>query len=494
MAHVVTKDALYPGTIRKPGRDPLTLTDADIDAAVATANQLVRDGYTIPLYWEHQADDGPVKLSAADKPAHVAKHTFGRVKEAFKDDGGALQLKLEVDAEDDFNRLPKVRFVSPELRRNWTDADGRTHKGWSISHVAATPVPVQREQKPFDPANAIRLSLADYCQLSDGGPAGSGQTGKGSPEGGLDPDKMTPGSGGKGGQVTKCLIALAKKGIKLPEDTTQENIVERLCIVLDALSDVDDSEKPMADLDDVDEADRGTQPYALSLQKHQAKAEKFERQDLTRRIRRLVSTGRITPVMGEKLLGQAGKVQLSFNDDCEIVKNEMHIRVEAYEALPKHASWKPKGERVRCPTRTWPRTRPASRTTAEVRQGRPGRLGQDRRRTSSNPGPRTQDPTRPPRARVTDARSQMLDPWAMEGMGTPLTSTENEYFAGLQADLKLKGVILASTAVDAGMTPTTTLRRGLTGRQDRRQRASTPSTTRPRRTGRSSPSASCTTR
>lgn len=55
----------------------------------------------------------------------------------------------------------------------------------------------------------------------------------------------------------------------------------------------------------------------------------------------------------------------------------------------------------------------------------------------------------------------MIDPWAMEGMGTPLTSTENEYFAGLQADLKLKGVILASAAVDAGMTPTTTLRRGL---------------------------------
>jgi hypothetical protein len=199
MAHVVTKDALYPGTIRKPGREPLTLTDADLDAAVATANQLVRDGYTIPLYWEHQADDGPVKLSSADKPAHVSKHTFGRVKEAFKDEGGALQLKLQVDADDDFNRLPKVRFVSPELRKNWTDADGRTHKGWSISHVAATPIPVQREQKPFDPTNAIRLSLADYYQLSDA-PPGSGSDGGGSPKGGLDPDKMTPGWAARAGR------------------------------------------------------------------------------------------------------------------------------------------------------------------------------------------------------------------------------------------------------------------------------------------------------
>lgn len=344
MAHVVTKDALYPGTIRKPGRDPLTLTDADLDAAVATANQLVRDGYTIPLYWEHQADDGPVKLSAADKPAHVAKHTFGRVKEAFKDDGGALQLKLEVDADDDFNRLPKVRFVSPELRKNWTDADGRTHKGWSISHVAATPIPVQREQKPFDPTNAIRLSLADYYQLSEA-PPGSGSDGGGSPKGGLDPEKQD--EGGAGGKVTKCLIALAKKGIKLPEDTTAQNIVERLCIVLDALSDVDDSEKPMADLDDVDEADRGTQPYALSLQKQQAKAEKFARQGINQRVARLVNTGRITPEIGAKLTSQAGKVQLSFNDDGEVESNDLLIRIEAYEALPKHASWKPKGERVR---------------------------------------------------------------------------------------------------------------------------------------------------
>jgi hypothetical protein len=154
--------------------------------------------------------------------------------------------------------------------------------------------------------------------------------------------------GGKGGQMTKCLLLLAqKKKVKLPEDTTEQTLCERLCIVLDSLPDEGDNPMDKLGDDDVDEADRGTQPYALSLQKHQAKAEKFERQDLTRRIRRLVSSGRITPVMGEKLLGHSAKVQLSFNDDCEIVKNEMHIRVEAYEALPEYASWKPKGERVR---------------------------------------------------------------------------------------------------------------------------------------------------
>lgn len=358
MAQLLTKDALYPGRIRKPGRDPIDLSDADIDAAVKAANTLIADGYTIPLYWEHQDDAGPVKLSSADKPAHVAKHTFGRVKEAFKDAGGVLQVKLEVDSDDDANRLPKVRFVSPELRRNFTDAEGRTWKGWTISHVAATPVPVQRQQKPFDPASAIRLSMADYVALSDGY-GGSGQDGDGEKKGGGKmsgsdddtPKADTPAGGGKGGQITKCLIGLARKGIKLPDDTSHENLCERLCIVLDALP--DDPEKPMADLDDdtqgddLQESDRGTPPLALSLQKQQEKAAKFARQDLTQRIQRLVNTGRITPEIGGKLTAQAGKVQLSFNDDGELNRNELLIRVEAYEALPKNTAWKPKGDRVR---------------------------------------------------------------------------------------------------------------------------------------------------
>jgi len=348
MATTVVKDVLYPGVIRKPGRDPLPLTGADIDNAVTAANTLIRDGYTIPFYWEHQPDEGPVKLSSEDKPAHVAKHTFGHVAEAFKDEIGVLQLKLHVEDDKDAERLPKVRFVSPELRKDWKDSEGRVWKGWTISHVAATPVPVQRQQKPFDPTAAIRLSLADYYPLSTGDAdtyAGGKPSGNGSPADGLDAGKP---SSGNSGAMTKCLINLAKHGIKLPDDTSEENLCERLNIVLDALpSDDEENDMPTdPEGDDVQEA-REAQPIAMSLAKQEQRAAKFARQDINQRIQKLVNTGRITPEIGSKLTAQAGKVQLSFNDEGEVEPNALLIKIEAYEALPRNSSWKPKADKVR---------------------------------------------------------------------------------------------------------------------------------------------------
>jgi hypothetical protein len=310
--------------------------------------------FQIPLSWEHRKDAKPRKLSLDDWKSERAKGTAGYVKGYEITPEDKIFAKVEIPDPADGKKAETIMFCSPEID-HFEDGDGRDW-GEVFTHIALTPKPVQHDQTPIAKLSLtgpVRLSVdpATGDDLPDSpvrlseAPPGSGSDGGGSPRGGLDPEKQD--DGGAGGKVTKCLIALAKKGIKLPEDTTAQNIVERLCIVLDALSDVDDSEKPMADLDDVDEADRGTQPYALSLQKQQAKAEKFARQGINQRVARLVNTGRITPEIGAKLTGQAGKVQLSFNDDGEVEPNDLLIRIEAYEALPKHASWKPKGERVR---------------------------------------------------------------------------------------------------------------------------------------------------
>jgi len=57
--------------------------------------------------------------------------------------------------------------------------------------------------------------------------------------------------------------------------------------------------------------------------------------------------------------------------------------------------------------------------------------------------------------------STLIDPFAMPGMGTPVESSDTEIFAGRIDDIILKGIVIDSTAVDSGNTPTTTLRRGL---------------------------------
>jgi hypothetical protein len=55
----------------------------------------------------------------------------------------------------------------------------------------------------------------------------------------------------------------------------------------------------------------------------------------------------------------------------------------------------------------------------------------------------------------------LIDMYQMPGMNSPAVSTECEFIAGTIASWQLKGVVIDSGAVDAGSTPTTTLRRGL---------------------------------
>ena len=58
-------------------------------------------------------------------------------------------------------------------------------------------------------------------------------------------------------------------------------------------------------------------------------------------------------------------------------------------------------------------------------------------------------------------RTGLIDPYSLPGMGTPLVSTENTFLAGTINSWQIIGVVIVSTAVDAGSTPTTTLRKGL---------------------------------
>lgn len=55
----------------------------------------------------------------------------------------------------------------------------------------------------------------------------------------------------------------------------------------------------------------------------------------------------------------------------------------------------------------------------------------------------------------------LIDPYALPGMGTPVETTDREPFAGPGWAKVMKGIVLVSTAVDAGNTPTTLLRNGL---------------------------------
>ena len=66
------------------------------------------------------------------------------------------------------------------------------------------------------------------------------------------------------------------------------------------------------------------------------------------------------------------------------------------------------------------------------------------------------------RLRQRTPSATLVDVYQLPGMNSPLVSTESEFVAGPIQSYQIKGVVLDSGAVDAGSTPTTTLRRGLT--------------------------------
>jgi hypothetical protein len=85
-----------------------------------------------------------------------------------------------------------------------------------------------------------------------------------------------------------------------------------------------------------------TMPLSMSLaeQTQTGKAVKIARHTLTERAARLQRTGRITPVIAQKLQNEIRSINLSFAEATgELEPNGVTAKIEAYEALPKGHSW-----------------------------------------------------------------------------------------------------------------------------------------------------------
>lgn len=171
-----------------------------------------------------------------------------------------------------------------------------------------------------------------------------------------DDNKDTAGTeGGSVDQFKTVLEMLAKKGISLPEDTTTENVWDRLVVALTALEGANPSEMEEEE-EEADPAESkvvqptGTNsPIAMSL-----RAQSIERQYLAekttgvqQRIQSLVANGHITPAYARTLEEDHRRVPLSLNAKGELKTNPVLIKLEALEALPANSAWSPRGQRTK---------------------------------------------------------------------------------------------------------------------------------------------------
>jgi len=384
----VWKDVLYPGrVVVRQGGDycSYTFRPADLAAACGTGNEQLAAGWHVPACWEHQ-DVTPVRLSRSERDEVFARTVFAHAK-GFRVRGGRAEVLLAGDDPADLAQFKKVRFVSPELRWDWVDTDGRLWPGLNITHVAATPRPVQRHQEPvgglklslsahetriftslpeFIGAAAgvprvaptihpslIRLSLADYAEA----PTVADETE--TPE----PEETETESGG-GDWMEKVAAALKEHcGLDLGDVSAIKNPEQFAHVVEVAAKNYKAGGEPEYDEPEPEEDDEeqagdaeqppegseppAAQPLQMSLEAQEKKAAALARQSIRREIDALEHDRQVTPATADDLRGRLKAVRLSFTAEGDVQPNEVTIRVEALRQNPKGSAYSTRGRKGR---------------------------------------------------------------------------------------------------------------------------------------------------
>lgn len=321
----VKAESLKVGSWKLPDGRTYEVSRAKVDHHAARLKEIFAAGYVLPYCIEHDDAGAPILMSDWEG----RKGEFLGCIEGAAAEGDTLQLTLDVPDPKDAKYLRGMRFVSPEIQTNY-DLGGRRFAGETITHVAATALPVQFPQDPIQTVSMsrLRLSVAGYTP-----PVRLGETMADEPK---KEGEAAPTATDDGGRLKKVLKALAGVGLVLPDDTTADNLIERLetaALTLEGSSGITTlAEKETAP----SASDVSQNPVVMSLTKELLT---LKRDDLKRRAQLLLETGRVGKPVRDKLLADLGKVQLSLSPNGGLTPNSVANRIEAYEELEKGSAF-----------------------------------------------------------------------------------------------------------------------------------------------------------
>ena len=155
---VIWKEVLCKGVQKDARGNWFTINDRNIRAAEANAKKMLQRGVPVPCVWEHINHEAGKEPPEAWR-AWYAKNTFSHVQDARINERGNLDLALPVNSQADIEQLKNVKFVSPKIYDGYSDTRGGRYHDTTITHVAATPSPVQYWQEPFN------VQLSEYGVL-----------------------------------------------------------------------------------------------------------------------------------------------------------------------------------------------------------------------------------------------------------------------------------------------------------------------------------------
>lgn len=342
---------------------------ADVLNAVRQGNRMRSAGLRAPVCWMHDPSAAPAYLSSSTRAtagapdAWLAKGYIGEpIKFRVGADGSAEGL-ITIDDPKDAEQFRRVGGVSPRVDFDWRDERGKLWKGCTISHVAVTPRPIQRELRKAAPAYP-----PDY--LSHATPGRSGETHYlghatriGDPNMAGEADEAAGcegGEGGAAGDTTGCALAkivdcLVRMGIKVGDATDIDDLASRLDAIASHTTGTDsgdgDDDEDDGDNTDLDgnepnnpdgqgnEPNPQTQPAAMppALMSHFTAAARVKTGELASRINKLFKTCRIDGPVRDRLAARLNGANLShesFEPDGRLKPFDLLTQIEAYEALP----------------------------------------------------------------------------------------------------------------------------------------------------------------
>jgi hypothetical protein len=216
-----------------------------VDHWLANLNRMFEQGLSIPAPNHHDKNAVPVRMEASESDIK-SDNNWGWWSKAFKGADGKLKAVLDVYDEEKAKKIRngEVNKVSILAPPQFTDGDGQEFKD-SITHIALVNHAVIKDQDPFQ-------------EVEDGVTAFSPEEQSNfvifSPDDVESSDKNNHTEDGPvnaaSGDRVKTIITLLKKlqqPITLPDDTSSENLAERLITALTTavgLGENDDNEPP----------------------------------------------------------------------------------------------------------------------------------------------------------------------------------------------------------------------------------------------------------
>lgn len=322
------KEVFRPGTYQKGGVE-YRITRDHVAAFWDGLKKLDRNGFDVPLHYEHPKGDeaAPVVKTEWDKQADRLRNTVGKVlvnhPASRINDRGALELAFSVSgkaAKKLGDQL--INFVSPEIRTNFTDGQGREY-GPVISHVALTHTPVQSDQaKGFQRVQLSEVGTAGFrvCMSELKKPAkpkpisivqlAVAQNDADKPDqkaGEVDandnPDMPKNPADKK--QMQALIAQLAQAGLPLPSDTDESNLRERLLTALMVYNAAEQKRESEEQEDDDQGVQEAMPPTISQFSAYAAES--------TGKINKLFDEGRLTKGERDHLVSKLNTVQLSDN-------------------------------------------------------------------------------------------------------------------------------------------------------------------------------------